>query len=542
MRIGPTWQIDADGRWALPKRTLGWDWLGWCGLWLQLAVDRPWVFTDEQARFVLHWCALDDDGAFVYRDGVLQRLKGWGKDPIGSVFSAVEAFGPARFAGWDADGQPVPADVPDAWVQIANVSKDATKKTMRLFRRIFTPEAKRRFGIIVTGEMVTGLGEDRMIQAVTSSPAALEGDRSTFVLCNETQLWLATNSGHEMAETIDRNNAKSPDGAARSLRLCNSAESGKDSVGERDRDAWMKIDGGRFVDVGLLYDSLEASPSAPLTAEAAPEVIETVRGDSVWLHPERIVKSILDPRNPPQTSRRVWYNRNSAAADAWISPEQHDACEDRSVEVHEGDVITLGFDGSVRDDHSALIGCLLERDHLFDLGVWVPSPETGEVDRADVDRAVREAFGVYDVVGFYSDLHPFQTYVDEWAEDFGDQLVVKAAAYHPIAWDIRERAQQFTGAVERLHAAIEESARKATAGQAGDRLTHDGSRRVAAHFYNARRAPNPWGISVRKEHRESARKIDSVPAAALARLARLEYLTLSGPRRRRRRRRTGVVW
>ncbi len=40
-----------------------------------------------------------------------------------------------------------------------------------------------------------------------------------------------------------------------------------------------------------------------------------------------------------------------------------------------------------------------------------------------------------------------------------------------------------------------------------------------------------------KEHRESKRKIDSVPAAALARLARRAYLAL--PENRRRRQRTG---
>jgi len=44
-------------------------------------------------------------------------------------------------------------------------------------------------------------------------------------------------------------------------------------------------------------------------------------------------------------------------------------------------------------------------------------------------------------------------------------------------------------------------------------------------------------VSIRKEHRESARKIDAVPAAILARIARQTYMAL--PDNRKRRKRTG---
>lgn len=78
VRIGPTWQT--DGRhWLLPEHTLGWGFLAWCGRWLQEARGVPWRFTLEQARFLLHWYAVDASGRFVHRDGVFQRLKGHGK-------------------------------------------------------------------------------------------------------------------------------------------------------------------------------------------------------------------------------------------------------------------------------------------------------------------------------------------------------------------------------------------------------------------------------------------------------------------------------
>lgn len=77
--IGPTWQRGDDGRFVLPPLSLGWHVVSWAREWLQLPDGTPWKFTAEQFRFVLWWYALDDDFKFVYRDGVLQRLKGWGR-------------------------------------------------------------------------------------------------------------------------------------------------------------------------------------------------------------------------------------------------------------------------------------------------------------------------------------------------------------------------------------------------------------------------------------------------------------------------------
>src|SRR3972149_403828 len=95
IHIGPT---------KVPKWTLGWQILGWTREYL-LQPDgpnagEPWVFTDEQARFLLNWYAVDRDGRFVYRYGMLRRMKGWGKDPVGATLCGVELVGPCRFGGW----------------------------------------------------------------------------------------------------------------------------------------------------------------------------------------------------------------------------------------------------------------------------------------------------------------------------------------------------------------------------------------------------------------------------------------------------------
>lgn len=522
---GPTWQRE-DGKWLLPERTLGWQVLAWSAEYLRQP-DGPdageqWRYTDEQARFILWWFAVDERGRFAYRYGMLRRVKGWGKDPVAATLAAAEFVGPCRFDGWDAEGTPVAIEHPVPWVLIAAVSKDQTRNTMTLFPALFSDELIAQHQIDLGKEIIYASRGRRRLEAVTSSPRALEGARATFTLKNETQHWLRNNEGHAMSEVIARNATKARDASARVLAISNAHEPGEDSDAEHDYEAWQAIDQGRSRATGFFYDSLEAPPDVDLTDEKQLRAgLTMARGDSRWLDIDRHVEEIYDPRNPPATSRRFYLNQIIAAEDAWIAPHEFDRLAEES-EVAEDEEITLGFDGSKTDDHSVLEGCRVSDGYTFNLGVWDPAAHGGEVPRVLIDAAVQRAFGLYEVAAFFSDLHPFESYVDKWAEEHGGDLAVKSSPKHPIAWDMRARTKETTIEIERLHDEIVEGA-----------FRHDGNAQVRQHFHNARRRPNQWGVSVGKEHRESSRKIDAVPATMLARAAR--RTVLASPRRRRKR-------
>src|SRR5690606_38006314 len=119
---------------------------------------------------------------------------------------------------------------------------------------------------------------------------------------------------------------------------------------------------------GILYDSLEAPPEAPLSAEAAPSVVRAIKGDSHWLDERRIVRSILDTRNPASRSRRYWYNQIVAAEDAWVTPQEVDAAGRDDTELI-GE-LALFFDGSKSDDATGLMAARMNDGHLLTLGVW----------------------------------------------------------------------------------------------------------------------------------------------------------------------------
>lgn len=528
--IGPTWQTTEDGkRWLLPEKTLGWDVLADAGVWLEHSPGEPWRFTDEQARWLLWWFAVDDEGRFLFRDGILQRLKGWGKDPLAAALSWTEFAGPARFYEWRSDGSPAAMDVPDAWIQIAAVSLEQTKNTMRLFPALLSGEAQLEHSIQIGKELIHGFGDRRLIQAVTSSPATLEGARSTFVLMNETHHWTASNSGHDMADVIERNTTKAPDASARTLAITNAYDPSQDSVAQQAREAWEAIEAGRTLSGGVLYDSLEAPSDAPMTAEAAPAIVASIRGDSTWLDVRRIVDSILDPRNSASRSRRWWFNQIQTTDDAWLEPADIDATARPDLELADGDVLALFFDGGKSDDSSALVGCRVADGHVFTLGIWQKPPgargEGWVVNRDEVDQKVREIPVRFDIAAFFADPSHAKDdedstafwagYIDGWHRDFGETLdywaVQAGPDRHSILWDMSSpsRLKQFTKAAERF----EEETR-------GHAISHDGHPALVSHLRNARRYPNRFGVSIWKGHRESSRKIDLAVAAVGARMVR----------------------
>jgi hypothetical protein len=113
--LGPTWKRGPDGRFILPEYTLGWQCLAWTKMYLQHYVGKAWQYTPEQARLTLWWYAMDPvSRRFLWRDGVIQRLKGWGKDPLIATWSAFEFVGPCRFGGIADEGNEwgVPAGQP----------------------------------------------------------------------------------------------------------------------------------------------------------------------------------------------------------------------------------------------------------------------------------------------------------------------------------------------------------------------------------------------------------------------------------------------
>lgn len=511
--FGPTW--DRNPFWTgprdpqgyiLPHLTIGWQVLDWVrdNLLAEETDENdnplPFDLTDEQKRFILWFYAVDETGRFLYREIVLQRLKGHGKDPLAAVIAAVEFVGPCRFAGWAnkknptvngkviyvEQGDPVAKPHPRAWVQIAAVSLEQTKNTMKIFNGLFSDACTAEHGIDLGKEKIYAYGGQKAIEAVTSSPKALEGNRPTLVIKNETHHWHATNDGIAMAEAIERNATKSKGGAARTLSITNAFEPSLESVARDERNAYEAQASGEAINTGMLYDTLEAPKEArlrpffPEETERAYErgiepldpetreritrlyikrVLEAVRGGAWWLDIPGLTNSILSPKSKISLSRRFWYNQVVSNEDAWVDAAAVDAAISPQVrEFRQGvsapelileagwqpvgptDPIVAFFDGSKSDDSTAIVGCRLSDGYCFLIGVWQkPKGEMGKrwlAPRAAVDRRVDKMFERFNVIAFWGDpSHAkddeedessyWMPMLDKWMRKYKDRLEPK---------------------------------------------------------------------------------------------------------------------
>jgi hypothetical protein len=515
--------------------TLGFDVLDWMS-WALAAPDRaeyePFVPTREQAQFVLNLYALDPvTGRRKYRRAVLSRSKGWGKSPILSAVGGAEALAPVVPDGWDAHGRPVArpwSDLRTPWVQFMAVSEDQTRNAWApLLEMLRNGPACDLYPGLEPLDTFVNLPAGR-IEATTAAATSREGNRPICALLDQTESWLPSNGGVRLAAVTRRNLGKT---GGVSIEAPNAYRPGEGSVAQASAEYWAQIQAGKAKDDGLLYDHREAPAGTRLDdRDSLLAGLRVAYGDSAvdnggWVDLDRIVAEVWDPATDPQDARQYYLGQVTHASDSWLTQPEWAACADATLHLADRDVVTLGFDGSVRDDASALVACRVSDGHVELLDVWEPrGGDDAQVDREAVDAAVAAAFDRFTVVGFYADPALWQDYIDRWTQRHAARLRVKAQAARPLEW-WTNRPVAMVAALERFHTAV-----------LGRQLSHDGGVVLTSHVLNARRRIGRSGVTISKEHPKSARKIDGAMAAVLAYEARSDAVAagVGGERKRRR--------
>lgn len=520
-KIGPTWQIVED-RWLIPEYTLGFQVIEWIteNLLSPKGDGEPFVLTFEQCRFILWYYALDADGRFLYPNGILQRCKGHGKDPLGAAMCLVELIGPCRFSHWDEDGSPVGMPHPAPQVRVAAVAMTQNENTQDLFPLIIPDRTVAKYNLDVQREIIYVLGGRGKLRVIASNARSAEGGRITFFLANEIHHWVPGNGGKKFYETM-MNNLRKVGG--RFAGITNGFQPGEESVLESIRETQQKVWDGLASPNGWLYDSLEAHPKAPLDQQIAPYILQRVMGDSVWLQEQipSIVQSFSDGSIPSSQQRRMWYNQIVSSEEQAFAIDEVEAVIDRTTtgtiaDLNPKDKITLGFDGSRTDDATALVAYRLSDKLVVPLAIW-EKPDTvsnWHVPTEDVDSMVGLAFSSYEVVAFYADVKDWESYIARWSELFREHLMVRASSSNSIGYDMRGHRSEIAFLNETLIGMVRDQE---------IRLNANG--RLRTHFLNAERRWTGGHLSFGKiGGRESPRKIDALIATSLALKAAMDYL------------------
>lgn len=526
--------------------TLGYGVIDWITEYLA-APDRgeyePFVLYPEQEDFVLRFYELDPrTGRRRFRRAVLSRPRGWGKSPFLAALACAEALGPVVPDGWDAAGQPVGkpwVEVRTPLVQIAAVSEEQTKNTWSPLLEMLDGPALDEYSGLEVLDTFVNLPRGR-IEKVTSSARTIKGNRTVFAVLDQTEEWVKSNNGPRLAEVMRINAAKV---GGTTVESPNAYTPGEGSVAEDSAEYWKMIVEGRSRDDGLYYDHREAPASTSLTdPKTLLKALAYVYGDSADVNGGHvdlvgIRATMWDPATDPQTARADFLNQITHASDSWLTAPQWGARADATKVVADGDVVVLGFDGSVREDATALVACRVEDGHVWipehagQLSCWEkpdgPEGEHWQVDRVAVDAAVAAMFERYKVIGLYADPAYWQDTLDRWQAEFGPRIRVRASQQRPIEW-WTSRPKYMVDALARFHEAV-----------VGGELTHDGNSVLTRHVLNARRRVARQGITIAKEHPHSSRKIDCAMAAVLAYEARADAVTLGFARPRRKRRAHG---
>lgn len=170
----------------------------------------------------------------------------------------------------------------------------------------------------------------------------------------------------------------------------------------------------------------------------------------------------------------------------------------------DGMEVTVGFDGAMTGSADCTaIRCQTREGFQFTprYGVderptiWVPAEWGGEYQRSEVQAAVDEVFTRYKVRRMYCDPFWWNTEIDAWADEYGDETVME--------WRTNRNRIMFE-AIARFETDLTQG-----------RVTHDGCPITATHMANAVKKNRPGQIYT-LDKPEEHQKIDAAMTSILA--------------------------
>jgi hypothetical protein len=243
-----------------------------------------------------------------------------------------------------------------------------------------------------------------------------------------------------------------------------------------------------------------------------------------WNDIDGIVDEFYDTRADEQSSRRFFLNAQTSSADAWLKFEEWDACKRPELGLRDRDFVTLGLDGSLRDDATALVATRISDGHQELIGCWEKGEDDGddwEVDREAVDSAVAAAFRRFEVGAFFCDPPHYGDYIAKWTNEFGEKLQAWGSIKAKPLEYWTTRAGIMVEALAEYRQAVREQ--RVTYTPPDDRVNkeHDLAVTFTRHVLNARRhEKNRAGLLISKATQKSDKKIDACMAAVISWAAR----------------------
>ena len=481
--------------------------------------------------------------AFVFRRSQLVRAQKWGKSPLVSAFTCAEAVGPVLFAGWAEggevydcaehgcqcgwfyeyeSGEPMGRPWSTPLIQITATSEDQTDNTYDVLRPMIELGPLHDL-IPKTGEEFIRLPNDGRIDVVTSKGNSRLGQRVTFVVQDETGIWLKSNGGHNLAKKQRQGLAGM---GGRAIETTNAWDPATDSVAQRTHESQAK-------DVNRDFRHPSANLSFKNKADRR-KIFQFNYAGAPWVSVDTIEGEAAEMmEKDPADAERFFGNRLVAGAGKWVTPEEWDAKKPLlPITVQPRTAVALGMDLSNNNDWTGIRLETVDQYQFtptYDVGgdkrltVWDPANFGGFIPRGEVRAAVDYLATEFRIVRAYID--PAGSAMGAVADDsladddsWRTELAEWAAKYGPkvfIPWSCSR--------ITPMHASLEQF--RSAIRNPDSTFTHDGDIVTRAHVTNAvmvAKTGNRYVIG--KPHGADHQKIDQAMSSDLAHEATMDAI------------------
>lgn len=413
---------------------------------------KPFDPVDWQSWCLLNFYRLKPEArigqlatAFHYRRSQIVLPQKGGKAPYTAAHICVEAVGPALFAGWAVGGEVwdcrdhgcgcgwvyeyEPGEAmgmswPTPLIQITATSDDQTDNIYDALRPMIE-NGPLSAVIPKTGEEFIRLPNRGRIDTVTSNARSRLGQRVTYVPQDETGIWTQQTGMVKVAETQRRGLAGM---GGRAEETTNAWDPGENSVAQRTAEV--------AADDIFRYHPQAPTSLAYRTKTDRRKIHRRVYRGCRWVDLDAIEAEAAELlETDPAQAERFFGNRVVAGQDKAFDLEAYKLLEEL-VAIPPGRKVTLGFDGSLTQDVTALVVVDVETRHHSVVAWWprpgnLPENAEWQVPIDEVNEAVAFAFETWDVWRLYADPPHYRDDLNRWAGLYGADRV--------IAWETTSR-------------------------------------------------------------------------------------------------------
>lgn len=289
---------------------------------------QPIELDDEFAAFIAKAYRVDREGNRLVRRAFISRAKGRAKSELAAMVECFEALGPCRFDHWAEagevsdwgyeyeEGEPVGA--PLIYVEALNVATEESQAG-NTYDNVYymlnadtcSPALLQDYGKIDVGLTRINLPNKRgFLEPVTSADTSKDGGKSTFIVADETHLWILPRL-KRLHGIMTRNLLKRKAASGWMLETSTMYGSGEGSVAEATHEYAMAVSVGRKHDRTLLFDHRQADESINLGDRAGRlKALRQAYGPAAeWMNLDAICDSWDDPQVSEEDFRRYWLNQ-----------------------------------------------------------------------------------------------------------------------------------------------------------------------------------------------------------------------------------------